>query len=123
MATIAKRRDRWVIDFYDHQGKRRWITMPKGSAKKSAKEKLREIEDQIKRGIYLPKDKIPLFKKVAKDWIKFKKPDVRPRPLLVAAVGQTQPAKRVQRRPPQVDEPRGFATRRNELVEDLLRET
>ena len=52
--------------------------MPKGSTKKSAKEKLREVEDQIKRGIFIPKDKIPLFKKVAKDWIKVKAPDVRP---------------------------------------------
>jgi integrase len=78
MATIAKRRDRWVIDFYDTQGKRRWITMPKGSTKANAKDRLREIEDQLKRGMYFPKDKIPLFKKVAKDWIKVKKPDVRP---------------------------------------------
>jgi hypothetical protein len=67
MAKISKRRDRWVIDFYDTQGKRRWITMPKGSTKKLAKEKLREIEDQLKRGVYFPKDKIPLFKKVAKN--------------------------------------------------------
>jgi len=78
MAKIAKRRDRWVIDFYDTQGKRRWITMPKGSTKKLAKERLREVEDQIKRGIYIPKNKMPLFKDVAKNWIKVKKPDVRP---------------------------------------------
>jgi integrase len=78
MATISKRRERWVIDFYDTQGKRRWITMPKGSTKKKAKEKIREVEDQIKRGIYIPKDRMPLFKAVAKSWIKVKKPDVRP---------------------------------------------
>ena len=69
MATIAKRRDRWVIDFYDTQGKRRWITMPKGSTKGNAKERLREIEDQIKRGIYIPKNKMFLFKDVAKNSI------------------------------------------------------
>ena len=67
MAKVAKRRDRWVIDFYDHQGKRRWITLPKGSTKKKAKEKLREIEDQLARGIYIPEKKIPTFKKIAKD--------------------------------------------------------
>jgi len=26
MACITKRRNRWIIDFYDHKGKRRWKT-------------------------------------------------------------------------------------------------
>ena len=78
MAKIAKRRDRWIIDFYDTKGKRRWITLPKGSTKRRAKEKLREIEDQIKSGVYMPKNKMPLFKGVANDWIEIKRPDIRP---------------------------------------------
>ena len=78
MAKIAKRRDRWIIDFYDTKGKRRWITLPKGSTKRRAKEKLREIEDQIKSGVYMPKNKMPLFKGVTNDWIEIKKPDIRP---------------------------------------------
>ena len=77
MATIAKRRDRWVIDFYDNQGKRRWKTMPKGSTKKNAMDELRGIEDQLKRGIYLPDKKIPLFKEVASDWIEYKRQNLR----------------------------------------------
>ncbi len=77
MACIAKRRERYVIDFYDTYGKRRWITMPKGTTKKKAKEKLREIEDQLRRGIYLPEKRIPLFKKVAEDWLEYKKPNIR----------------------------------------------
>ncbi|MDH3955596.1 MAG: site-specific integrase [Desulfobacteraceae bacterium] len=77
MACIAKRRERYVIDFYDTYGKRRWITMPKGTTKKKAMEKLREIEDQLRRGIYLPDKKIPNFKQVAKDWIEHKKPNLR----------------------------------------------
>jgi integrase len=77
MACIAKRRGRYVIDFYDAYGKRRWITMPKGATKKRAREKLREIEDQLRRGIYLPDKKIPTFKRVAKDWIELKKPNLR----------------------------------------------
>jgi len=77
MACIAKRRGKYVIDFYDTYGKRRWITMPKGTTKKKAKEKLREIEDQLRRGIYLPDKKIPTFKQVAKDWIEYKKPNLR----------------------------------------------
>ena len=48
MACIAKRRGRYVIDFYDSYSKRRWITMPKGTTKKKATEKLREIEDQLR---------------------------------------------------------------------------
>jgi len=77
MACIAKRRGRYVLDFYDTYGKRRWITMPKGTTKKKAPEKLREVEDQLKRGIYLPDKKIPNFKEVAEDWIEYKKPNVR----------------------------------------------
>jgi len=77
MACIAKRRNRYVIDFYDNQGKRRWKTLPKGITKKKAREAMREIEDQIARGIYLPDKKIPLFSKVAEDWLEYKKPNVR----------------------------------------------
>lgn len=77
MAKIAKRRDRWVLDFYDHQGKRRWITLPAGTTKKKAKDKLREIEDQIARGVFIPDKKIPMFKEVAEDWLEYKKPNVR----------------------------------------------
>jgi len=47
--------------------------MPKGTTKKKATEKLREVEDQLRRGIYLPDKKIPTFKQVAKDWVEFKK--------------------------------------------------
>ena len=77
MACIAKRRDRWVIDFYDNQGKRRRKTLPKGMTKGKAKEAMREIEDQVKRGIYIPDKKIPVFKMVAKDWLEYKKQNIR----------------------------------------------
>jgi len=77
MACIAKRRDRWVIDFYDNKGKRRWKTLPKGITKAKAREAMRDIEDQIARGIYLPDKRIPLFSEVAKQWIEFKKPYLR----------------------------------------------
>ncbi len=77
MACIAKRRNRYVIDFYDNQGKRRWKTLPKGTTKAKAKEAMREIEDQLSRGIYLPDKKIPIFSKVAEDWLEYKKPNLR----------------------------------------------
>jgi integrase len=78
MACISKRRGRYILDFYDHNGKRRWITLPAGTTKKKAKEKLREVEDQIARGVFIPDKKIPMFKEVAIDWLQFKKPDIRP---------------------------------------------
>ena len=67
MACLAKRRGRYVLDFYDNQGKRQRQTLKKGTTKKRAKEILRDIEDQIDKGIYFPKSKIPLFSEVAKD--------------------------------------------------------
>ncbi len=77
MACIAKRRNRYVIDFYDNQGKRRWKTLPKGTTKAKAREAIREIEDQLARGIYIPDKKIPTFSEVAGDWLEFKKQNVR----------------------------------------------
>ena len=77
MACIAKRRNRWVIDFYDNQGKRRWKTLPKGTTKAKAREAMRDIEDQLAKGIYLPDKKIPFFSKIAEDWLEYKKPNVR----------------------------------------------
>lgn len=77
MACITKRRGRWVIDFYDQFGKRRWETLPKDATKKKAKERLRVIEEQVSRRTYLPGKKIPLFSEVSKEWLGFKKPKIR----------------------------------------------
>jgi integrase len=51
--------------------------LPKGTTKAKAKEAMREIEDQVAKGIYLPDKKIPIFSKVAEDWLEYKKPNVR----------------------------------------------
>ena len=77
MACMTKRRGRWVIDFYDQYGKRRWKTLREGTTKKKARERLRTIEEQVARRTYLPSKKIPLFSKVAKDWLEYKKPNIR----------------------------------------------
>lgn len=77
MACISKRRDRWVIDFYDNRGKRRWKTLPKDTTKTKAWEAMRDIEDQVKRGIFLPDRKVPVFEKVAEDWLEYKKANIR----------------------------------------------
>jgi len=77
MACIRKRRDRWVIDFYDQHGKRRWITLPEGTTKGKAKAELRVIEEMVSKGSYLPTRKLPLFSEVADMWLKAKKPNLR----------------------------------------------
>jgi integrase len=77
MAKVAKRRGRYVLDYYDNQGKRQRQTLKKGTTKKKAKEKLREIEDQLSKGLFIPEAKIPTLKKVAEDWLIHKKPNLR----------------------------------------------
>ncbi|MFX0197256.1 MAG: tyrosine-type recombinase/integrase, partial [Candidatus Hodarchaeota archaeon] len=77
MACIRKRRGRYVIDFYDQHGKRRWKTLPAGATKKEAKDELRTLEDLIAKGVYLPIKKMPLFSEVARDWIEYKRPNLR----------------------------------------------
>jgi len=77
MACITKRRGRYVIDFYDNQGKRKRQTLKKGTTLKATKNKLREIEDQLAKGNYIPDKKIPLFSDVAKDWLEYKRLNLR----------------------------------------------
>ena len=77
MACITTKRGRLVIDFYDQHGKRRLKTLPKGITKAQAKKVLREIEEQVNKGIFLPLKQIPSFSEVAKDWLEYKKPNLR----------------------------------------------
>ena len=77
MACIAKRRDRYVIDFYDNRGNRKRKTLKKGTTKARAREILRDIEDKLDKGLYLSEKKMPLFSEVAKDWLEFKKLNIR----------------------------------------------
>jgi len=77
MACITKRRGRWVVDFYDQYGKRRWKTLKEGATKKQARDELRAIEDVVSKGIYLPVKKVPLFSEVTAMWLAGKKPNIR----------------------------------------------
>jgi integrase len=61
MACIRKRRGRWVIDFYDQHGKRRWKTLKEGRTKKDAAKELRKVEDTVEKGDYLSRKDIPPF--------------------------------------------------------------
>ncbi len=77
MACIAKRRGRWVIDFYDQHGKRRWKTLPEGTTKTKAKKALRQIEEAVEKGSYISSAKVPSFSEVADMWLNAKKPNLR----------------------------------------------
>ena len=77
MACITKRRGRWVIDFYDQHGKRRWKTLKEGTTKTQARKELRDIEDKVEKGIYIAPRKVPSFSEVADMWLKGKKPNLR----------------------------------------------
>ncbi|UCG79980.1 MAG: site-specific integrase, partial [Desulfobacterales bacterium] len=77
MACARKRRNRWVIDFYDQDGKRRWLTLPVGTTKNEANEKLGEIEKKVRRGIFKPVKALPVFSEVADSWLASKKAHIR----------------------------------------------
>ncbi|RJP38991.1 MAG: site-specific integrase [Desulfobacteraceae bacterium] len=77
MATVTKRRNRYVLDYYDNKGERVRKTLPEGTTLKTAKTELREIEAKLEKGNYIPGKNIPLFKKLAQDWIDSKKPNLR----------------------------------------------
>ncbi|MDJ0854469.1 MAG: tyrosine-type recombinase/integrase [Desulfobacterales bacterium] len=77
MAKVAKRRGRYVLDYYDNRGIRKWVTMPEGTNLKDAKKELRRIEEQLDRGTYVTRKAVKNFKTVAQDWLESKKHDVR----------------------------------------------
>ena len=77
MACISKRRGRYVLDYYDDQGCRSRKTLKKGATLKAAKTKLREIEEQLARGVYIDDRRMPTFEKVADYWLETKKSNIR----------------------------------------------
>jgi integrase len=77
MACISKRRGRWVIDFYDQHGIRQRITMPKGATRKEADKELDSYKELVRKGVYTPFKKVPLFLEVAREWIDYKKANLR----------------------------------------------
>jgi len=77
MACIRKIQGRYVIDFYNSSGQRERLTQPEGSTKEKALLALRELEDQLRRGIYIPARHVRTFKEVAKEWTEHKKSKLR----------------------------------------------
>jgi integrase len=52
MAKVAKRRDRYVLDYRDQYGIRRWETLPAGTTRKEADHRLSTRLQQIRNGEY-----------------------------------------------------------------------
>jgi len=77
MAKVVKRGNTYVLDYYDHQGKRVRKAMKKGTLLKKAKDRLREIEESLTKGTYISEKSIPTFQAVAKDWLELKRPNLR----------------------------------------------
>lgn len=77
MACVRRRRNRWVIDFYDQHGERHWHTMPEGSTKKDANIKKGEIERKVMQETYVPPKQLPRFSEVADSWLASKEPNIR----------------------------------------------
>jgi len=77
MACIRKRRGRYVLDFCDQTGNRRWETMPEGATKKAAEDTLRARQDQIEKGVYRTRETTPAFEEVARAWLEHKRPNLR----------------------------------------------
>jgi len=78
MAKVRKRGNGYFLDFYDDHGERQRISMPKGTTKKVAQDKLDEIRRQLREGTYMAPSKIPTFKDVAQEWLEHKKMNLRP---------------------------------------------
>ncbi|SHH97394.1 tyrosine-type recombinase/integrase [Desulfofustis glycolicus] len=76
MATVSKRRNRYVLDFCV-DGKRTVRALKPGTKKADAERELRRILEEIDSGSYFPVKKEPLFSDVANRWLGIKKTTVR----------------------------------------------
>ncbi len=69
MACIRKRRGRWVLDFRDQTGARRWETY---RTRDEAKAALEGRLKQVRQGVYCAPGSLPVLKDVAEQWLKSK---------------------------------------------------
>ena len=77
MACVTRRRDRWVLDYYDQKGKRHCLFMPKGVSKRKANEKLGEIEKKVRQGTWVSVKELPYFNEFADTWLASKQVSLR----------------------------------------------
>jgi integrase len=65
MACVTKRRGKWVLDFRDQHGRRRWETY---ETKREAEDARAERRGQVKHRRYRAPSELPTFSAVAADW-------------------------------------------------------
>src|SRR5260370_37960124 len=75
MACIRKRRNRWVVDFRDQDGARRWESY---RTRDEAKVALESRLKQVRQGGYRAPSQIPDLKSVAEQWLVSKAAICRP---------------------------------------------
>src|SRR5262244_3110460 len=66
MACVKKRRGKWVVDFRDQAGKRRWETY---KTRKEADDALSKRIGDVKGATYRAPADLPTFETVANDWL------------------------------------------------------
>ncbi|MEJ2067815.1 MAG: site-specific integrase [Deltaproteobacteria bacterium] len=70
-------RQRWIIRYYDHTGRRGWESLPKDTRKRDAQKRRREIEDQIENKVFKRPGEIPTFGHAAEQWLESKSATIR----------------------------------------------
>jgi integrase len=65
MACVKRRRNRWVVDFRDQDGKRRWQTY---RTRDEADTALSKLTPALRQGTYRPPAELPTLEAVARDW-------------------------------------------------------
>jgi integrase len=66
MACVVKRRGKWVVDFRDQTGKRRWETY---ETRRAADDALSKRIGDVKDRVYRRPVDLPTFEAVANDWL------------------------------------------------------
>jgi integrase len=66
MACVKRRRNRWVVDFRDQDGKRRWQSY---LTRDDADKALEKLGPAVRQGTYRPAAELPLLETVAHDWL------------------------------------------------------
>lgn len=65
MACVKRRRNRWVVDFRDQNGKRRWQSY---TTRDEADTALSKLVPALRQGTYRPLAELPTLEAVARDW-------------------------------------------------------
>lgn len=70
MAKVAKRRDRYTLDYRDQYGTRRWETLPMGTTRKEADQALSARVQQVRSGEYQSRHDELTFNELADAYIR-----------------------------------------------------